>query len=70
MNNVQLTYETPEARSPFSLVDVKKAEFNDVDAQHDPKAPAFALWNVDDFTVRQSPNLPDGKKDHVDSGSY
>ena len=70
MSNVRMTYETPEARSPFSLVDVKNSEFNDIDAEHDAKAPVFALWNVDDFTVRQCPNIPDGKKDHVEAGSY
>jgi len=30
----------------------------------------FSLKSVDDFTVQQCPNLADGKKDHVDAGSY
>jgi hypothetical protein len=49
----------------FVLNDVKRADFFRVKAQHAPDVPIFALTNVQDFSVQQSPPLSDTRIDRV-----
>ncbi len=64
-NNVDLAFETPDARPGFVLDDVTDASFDQVKMQRaDDGLPSFQLQNVTNFSLLNSPGL------QPQSGSY
>jgi polygalacturonase len=65
MSDVEVSYMKEDLRPAFVLIDVKRADFFRVKAQHAPDVPIFALTNVEDFSVQQSPQLSDAQIERV-----
>jgi len=65
MSDVEVSYMKEDLRAAFVLNDVKRADFFRVRAQHAPDVPTFALTNVEDFSVQQSPQLSDTRIERV-----
>ena len=65
MNDVEVSYIKDDARPPFSMMDVKGADFFRVRAQHGADVPTFALKDVEDFSIQQSWPLPDTRLERV-----
>jgi len=61
MNNIYVSYLNDDKRPPFILNDVKKAEFNFIDAQHAIGVPTFVLDDVTDFEVFKCKSVEDIK---------
>lgn len=59
LNNVEAEYTMEDWRPPFVLNDVSGATFNDLKAEHAPGVPAFVLENVENFSIHNSPGVPD-----------
>ena len=60
MSNVEVSYMKEDLRPAFILKDVKKADFLNVKAQHEPDVPTFVLKNVEKFSTDQC-QVPDMK---------
>lgn len=60
MNHVKVGYVKPEARPAFVLADVQGAQLDHIEAQRGD-AGAFALRHVSDFTLTESPGVPDSR---------
>ena len=69
MNNIDVSYMNDDMRPPFILDDVKKAELNFIDAQHETGIPTFILKNVKDFTLFKCKSLEDTHIESVDKKS-
>ncbi len=60
MNHVKVDFVKPEARPAFALTDVQGASFDHIDAKRGAgDAGVFSLRHVSDFTVTESPGVPD-----------
>jgi polygalacturonase len=59
INDIDVNYMSEDMRAPFILNDVKKAEFNFINAQHASDIPTFILENVSDFTVFKCKSVED-----------
>jgi hypothetical protein len=57
-------------RPAFVLSDVKGADFRHIKAQRAADAPAFALKNVEDFSVQQSKGVPDTRLERVSEKKF
>ena len=68
MNDVQVSYLKDDARPPFVLYDVKRAEFYFLWAEHGANVPAFTLRDVEDFSIQSSHPLPDKRIDTIKQG--
>jgi len=68
MNDVQVSYLKDDARPPFVLNDVKRAEFYFLRAEHGADVPAFTLRDVEDFSIQSSYPLPDKRIDTIKQG--
>lgn len=65
INDVEIRFTKDDRRSPFLLQDVKRAEFNNVKAQHGPQIPVFLLKDVEGFQTWHSRPVPDTTLEHV-----
>ncbi len=68
MNDVEVSYLKEDARPPFVLNDVKRAEFYFLRAQHGANVPTFTLKDVEDFSIQSSHPLPDKRIDSIKQG--
>ena len=68
MNDVAVSYLNDEARPPFVLNDVKRAEFYLIRAQHGANVPSFALRDIEDFSIQSSHPLSDKRIDTMKQG--
>jgi polygalacturonase len=68
--NVAVSFMDADARPAFVLDDVKGADFQHVAAQRAPGVPTFFLKDIRDFSVHQSPPVPDVRRRILKAGSY
>ncbi len=68
MSDVEVSYLKDDARPPFVLNDVKRAEFYFLRAQHGTNVPTFTFMDVEDFSVQSSHPLPDKRIDKIKQG--
>jgi polygalacturonase len=68
ITNVEVSYMKEDLRPPFVLTDVKGADFFRLKAQHVTDIPTFMLSDVENFSVQQSPSLPDTRLERVRKG--
>jgi polygalacturonase len=61
LDNVDVRYLKEDARPPFILQAVTRAEFDNVKAQHVSGVPSLVAKDVDGLEVRNSPWMPDTK---------
>lgn len=66
LNNVDVSFENEDFRSPFILEDVKQAEFRNVEARKTEQVPAFILKNVKDFSTFQCKPVSDMQIESVE----
>lgn len=59
MNNIEVNFMNEDLRSPFVINDVKKADFNFIDAQVTSGVKTFILKNVEDITIHKVKNVED-----------
>lgn len=69
-DNVEVSYETSEARPAFTLDDVKGIEFFRTNAEVSGGAKMFALKNVADFMFTQSRSAADAKYEKVEKKDF
>ena len=69
-DNVEISFDGPEARPAFVLDDVKSAEFFRTNAKLSEAAKMFDLKNVAGFAVSQSRNMNDVRLAHVDKRQF
>ena len=67
LNNVEVRFESEDARPAFVLNDVSDVEFTNVEAQKGQGVPAFVLKNVEGFSAHQCSPVADVKLDKVES---
>jgi polygalacturonase len=70
MSNIDIRYLGDDQRPAFVLDDVKNADFNNIKAQRAAAVPAFVLKNVEQFTLRNSRDLPDQKFAQTKEASF
>ncbi len=70
VKNVAVGFMDADARPAFVLDDVKGADFQHVSAGRAPGVPTFALKNIRDFAVHQSPPVPDVRQRIVKAAAY
>ena len=66
LNNVQVGFENEDARPAFVLEDVKKIEFDNVEARTAEGVPAFTLKDVEGFRTHQCRPVADTQIENVD----
>jgi polygalacturonase len=59
LNDVEVGFAKSDLRPAFVLDDVKRARFNNVEAQRGPEVPVFSLKDVDGFRAWHSGSVPD-----------
>lgn len=69
-DNVEVSYEKPEARPAFWLDDVRGIEFNRTNAELSNGAKMFVLKNVADFIVRESRNVSNSQLEKVEKREF
>lgn len=69
LENIGLHTLAEDQRPAFALEDVAGADLDRVKAAHAPDVPTLALANVTDLRVRQTGDVPDGRKDRVEAGT-
>jgi len=67
MNEVEVSFMSPEQRPAFILDDVNESELRAIKAQKGAGAPSFVLKNVKDFTILGSKGIKDTHLDQADS---
>jgi hypothetical protein len=68
MNDVEVSYLKDDARPPFVLNDVKRAEFYFIRAQHGANVPTFTLKDIEEFSIQFSHPLSDKRIDSMKQG--
>jgi polygalacturonase len=68
MSDVEVSYLKDDARPPFVLNDVKRAEFYFLRAQRGTNVPTFTFKDVEDFIIQASHPLPDKRIDSIKQG--
>src|SRR6266540_3846953 len=68
ISNVEVSYMKEDMRPPFVLSDVQGAEFFRLKAQHAANVPTFTLSDVANFSVQQSPSVPNTRIEGVKKG--
>src|SRR6266511_1873921 len=68
ISNVEVSYMKEDMRPPFVLSDVQGAEFFRLKAQHAANVPTFTLSDVANFSVQQSPSVPNKRIEGVKKG--
>jgi len=68
ISNVEVSYMKEDMRPPFVLSDVQGAEFFRLKAQHAANVPTFTLSDVANFSVQQSPSVPNTRIENVKKG--
>ena len=63
VDHLELSYAGSEQRPAMILDDVADADIDNLRAQHDPAAASIVLKNVNGFVIRNSPGLPDTRRD-------
>jgi len=69
-NNVEVSVMKEDLRPAFVLDQVRGAEFQNVKAQQAAGVPTFSLKDVEGFTLRLSPGLPDTQLTSVKQRSF
>lgn len=70
LRNIDIQYQKEDQRPPFVLTDVKGIDLRNLRAQHGPNVPTFVLKNVSDFSIQQSPLIPDKTVKQTESMSF
>ena len=66
MSDIEIHYLSDDFRPAFILDDVKGANFLNLKAQHAPNTPTFVLKNVENFSTRLCPEIPDNNLKHAE----
>lgn len=69
-DNVEVSFDSDDARPAFVLDDVKNIEFFRTNAQLSTSVKMFSLKNVSNFSSTQSRTIGDAKIDHVDQRQF
>ena len=70
MNNIYVSYMDEDMRPPFVLDDVKKVEFNFLEAKHSTGLPTFILKDVKDFTSFKCESLEDKHIEETENAEF
>jgi polygalacturonase len=70
LSDIDVRFLSEDQRPAFVLDDVKDVEFAGIEAQHSGDVPAFVLKNVEQFSLRDSRDLPDRKFDEAREKSF
>jgi polygalacturonase len=70
LSNIDIRFLSEDQRPAFVLDDVKDADFNNIRAQRTADVPAFVVKNVEQFTLRESRDLPDQKLEQAKEKSF
>jgi hypothetical protein len=70
LDNVDVRFLSEDQRPAFVLDGVKDADFNNIKARRAGEISAFVLKNVEEFTLRNSRDLPDKKVEQTAAESF
>lgn len=70
LSNIKIRYEQSDARPAVVLNDVKNIDLRFMDLPKVTDIPLYHLQNVSDFSLFQSPPLPDQKIDQVENKEF